>query len=187
MDDMIDILQKAATDGRLVAGVIGVVLVLAGARLYRLAIIAPGFLLGLFLASWGFENLSEYLPRVDKLVRLGAMVGAGAIGALLSWRIEQLAVRLGGSLLVAATTHALLPMIWHHPPKYAAPAAGFIGLLLFPALYRRMLPLLTSAIGAIAVAWAADEPTNVLMIAGLTILGSAVQLASGSKGSQKRE
>ena len=184
MDDMIEILQKAATDGRLVAGFIGIVLVLAGARLYRLAIVAPGFLLGLFLAKWGFD---EYGRRVDELVRLGVMVGAGAIGALLSWRIEQLAVRLGGGLLVAATTHALLPMIWHKPPEYAAPAAGFIGLLLFPALYRRMLPLLTSAMGAIALAWAADDSKNLLMIAGITILGSAIQLASGSKGSQKRE
>ena len=61
-------------------------------------------------------------------------------GALLSWRIEQLAVRLGGSVLVAATTHALLPLVWPKAPWFAAPAAGFIGLLLFPTLYRRLLP-----------------------------------------------
>jgi len=184
MEDWIDLLRNTAVDGRLVVGAVGVVLLLAGARLYRLAIIAPGFLLGVFLAMWG---LDEYGKRVDDLVRLGAMVGAGTVGALLSWRIEQLAVRLGGSLLVAATAHALLPLLWPRAPWFAAPAAGFIGLLLFPALYRRLLPIITAGIGAIAIAWAADRPQDLLMMAGLTVLGAAIQLAAGSKGDKKRE
>ena len=178
MDEAIKLLESAATDGRLVVGAIGVLLLLAGARLYRLAIIAPGFLLGVFLARWG---LDEYGRRVDELMQLGAMVGAGAIGALLSWRIEQLAVRLGGSVLVAATTHALLPMFWPRAPWFAAPAAGFVGLLLFPSLYRRLLPLITAGLGAIALAWVADRPQDLLMIAGLTVLGAAIQLAAGGK------
>jgi len=184
MDDAIDLLRNIALDGRLVVGVLGLVLLLAGARLYRLAIVAPGFLLGVFLAMWG---LDEYARKIDDLVRLGVMVGAGAVGAFVSWRVEQLAVRIGGSILVAATTHALLPLLWPRAPWFAAPAAGFVGLLLFPSLYRRLLPLITAAIGAIALAWAANRPQDLLMMAGLTVLGAAIQLASGSKSNQKRD
>ena len=176
MNDLIPTLLELGSDGRLLAGAMGIVLLVVGARIYTLAVMAPGFLLGIFGMAMALE---EYGRKLDDLVRLGILVVAGGIGAFISTRIEQLAVRLCGSLLVAATAHAILPMVWPKAPWFAAPAAGFIGLLLFPALYKRMLPLLTSAIGAIAIAWAASAETNLLLISGLTVLGAAIQLGSG--------
>lgn len=180
MNDVLKTLLDYGSDGRLLAGAAGVLLLVAGARLYRVAVMAPGFLLGVFATAWA---LDEYGRRVDELVRMGLLVAAGAVGAFVSSRVEQLAVRLCGSLLVAATTHAVLPLVWPKAPWFAAPAAGFLGLLLFPALYRRLLPLITAAVGAIALAWAASRETNLLLISGLTVLGAAVQL--GTAGGKK--
>lgn len=176
MKDALDMILAYGADGRLLAGILGVLLLVAGARLYRMAVMAPGFLLGVFAAAWA---LDEYGRRVDELMRMGILVAVGAVGAFVSSRIEQLAVRLCGSLLVAATTHAVLPLVWPKAPWFAAPAAGFMGLLLFPALYKRLLPLITAAVGAIAIAWAADRPTQLLLICGLTVVGAAIQLGSG--------
>ncbi|HCH63565.1 MAG: hypothetical protein CL927_09805 [Deltaproteobacteria bacterium] len=183
MDDVLPTLLAFGSDGRLLAGAIGVVLLLIGARLYSLAVMAPGFLLGVFATALA---LDEYGRKFDELMRLGILVVAGSIGAFISTRIEQLAVRLCGSLVVAATTHAILPLVWPKAPWFAAPAAGFVGLLLFPSLYRRLLPLITSAVGAIAIAWAASAETNLLLISGLTVLGAAIQLGTGGR-SRKSE
>jgi hypothetical protein len=178
MNDAIATILTYGSDGRLWAGILGGLLWVAGARLYRVAVMAPGFLLGIFLAAIALE---EYGRKVDEVVRMGIIVATGAVGAFVSSRIEQLAVRLCGSLLVAATTHAILPMVWPKAPWFAAPAAGFLGLLLFPALYSRMLPLITAAFGAVALAWAASQQTNLLLICGLTVLGAAIQLGTGGK------
>ena len=178
MNDLIPTLLALASDGRLLAGAMGVLLMLVGARIYTLAVMAPGFLLGVFGTALA---LDEFGRKLDELARLGILVAAGGIGAFVSTRIEQLAVRLCGSLLVAATTYAVLPMVWPKAPWYAAPAAGFVGLLLFPSLYRRLLPLVTSAVGAVAIAWAASAETNLLLISGLTVLGAAIQLGTGGK------
>ena len=72
-------------------------------------------------------------------------------------------------------------MVWPKAPWYTAPAAGFVGLLLFPSLYRRLLPLVTSAVGAVAIAWAASAEKNLLLISGLTVLGAAIQLGTGGR------
>lgn len=183
MNNVLDTILTLGADGRLLAGIIGVLMLVAGARVYRVAVMAPGFLLGVFAAAWA---LDEYGRRVEELVRMGILVAVGAVGAFVSSRIEQLAVRLCGSLLVAATTHAILPLVWPKAPWFAAPAAGFIGLLLFPALYRRLLPLITAAVGAVAIAWAASMQTNLLLISGLTVLGAAVQLGTG-RGKKKAD
>ncbi len=184
MDNFPQVILNHLSDGRLLAGAVGALLVLAGARLYRLAVMAPGFLLGIYATTY---VLNELGGRVDTPIRIGMVLGVGLLGAFLTSRIEQLAVRLGGSLLVAAVTHAVLPMVWPHAPGFAAPVVGFLGLFLFPALYQRLLPVITSAIGAIALAWAAGRPQDLLMMAGVTVIGVAIQLATSGKSKKERE
>lgn len=157
-------------DVRVVGAAAGVVLLTAGARVYALAIMAPGFALGLWLAH-------TYLPDMAPVWRFGITVGAGALGALVTSRVEQLAVRLAGSILVAGTAYAILPLVWTGPvPWYAAPAAGFLGLALFPSIYRRLLPLITSVLGALMLAWSLDRPTDLLLIIGTATVGVLIQL-----------
>ena len=40
---------------------------------------------------------------------------------------------------------------------------------------------ITSAVGAVAIAWAASAETNLLLISGLTVVGAAIQLGTGGK------
>lgn len=168
-------------DARLVGAAAGLALLVAGARLYSLAIMGPGFVLGLWLAH-------RYLPAMDPLWRLGITVGAGALGALLSSRVEQLAVRLAGALLVAGLTHAVLPLAWEGtPPWYAAPAAGFLGLALFPSIYRKLLPLITSLLGAVVIAWSLGRGSELLLICGVATVGLIVQIVLGRGARSKAD
>ena len=171
----------STADARLVGAVAGLTLLVAGARVYALAIMGPGFVLGLWLAH-------SYLPPLDPLWRLGISVGAGALGALISSRVEQLAVRLCGALLVAGLTHAVLPLAWDGtPPWYAAPAAGFLGLALFPTVYRRLLPLITSLLGAVVLAWSLGRETDLLLICGVATIGLIVQIVLGRGARSKAD
>ncbi len=162
-----------AADARTVGAATGLVLLVAGARLYRVAVMAPGFVLGLWLAH-------DHLPAMAPGWRLGITVGAGMLGALLSSGIEQLAVRLAGALLVAGLTHAVLPLAWEGvPPWWAAPAAGFLGLALFPSVYRRLLPLITALLGALVIAWSLGRGADLLLILGVAAVGLVVQIILG--------
>jgi hypothetical protein len=169
-----DALLAHALEPRTFAGLAGVALVLVGARVYRVAVMAPGFAAGVWAGT-------TWLPAgLDPLLRLGAALLLGLIGAgLCSW-IEQLAVRSTGAILMGALTHAVAPQLWHgHIPMWVSPVGALVGAMLFPMVYRRLLPLITSLTGALCVAWALGRPQDLLWIAGLTLLGLILQLGTG--------
>ena len=62
--------------------------------------------------------------------------------------------------------------------NYAAGALGAIG---FPLVYKRALPLLTSLLGAIAVAWALGRETDLWMLGILTVSGAMLQTVLASR------
>ena len=157
-------------DPRALIGILGMLLLVAGSRFYRVAIIAPGVLAGVALADRYLSGLGGALPFVFAL-----LLGAG--GALACHVAEQMAVRLVGAVIISGVVHAAAPLVFHRDtPWWWAPVAGLVGLLLFPRLYERLLPLIGAILGAICIAWAIGKPQEVGLIGALAAGGLVVQL-----------
>ena len=60
-------------------------------------------------------------------------------------------------------------------PWFVNYVAGAVGAIGFPIVYERALPLLTSLLGALAIAWALGRQTDLWMLAILTVVGAMVQ------------
>lgn len=172
-------LPDQVTDPAMLVGALGVALLVAGQRLYRLAIVAPGLAAGVMA---GLE-LSEGQPTE---LRVAAVAALALVAAFLLHRIERMAVAAAGSFLAVGLARAGAPLVLDQAaPWYVLLGAGLLGLLLFPRLYERLLLVITPAIGAVCVAWAVDRPQDLLLIAGLTLGGTVIQLAMGRGGSGK--
>lgn len=165
-----------AQDPRTLVGLLGVVLAFGGSRWYRLAVVAPGFAVGVLGGV-------ELVPAgASALVRFGLPVGLGLIGAGLCHLVERLAMALAGAAFSAGLAWAALPVFWPQAPLWATGAAFVAGLFLFPWVYTRLLPLTTSVLGGVAVAWAAHAPRDLRIILGVAFLGLVVQLVRGGGG-----
>lgn len=163
-------LPPALLEPKGLVGVLGLLLLLAGSRFYRVAIIAPGFAAGVYLAQRFLGGLADPLPLV-----FGLLLGAG--GALACHVAERVAVRLVGSVLIAGVVYAVTPLIFHRDvPFWWAPAAGLVGLFLVPRLYERALPVIGAVMGALCLAWAVDRPQDVGLIGALAAGGLVIQL-----------
>lgn len=155
-------------------GVLGLVLALAGARFYRLAIVAPGFALGVLA---GLE-----VPGGQE-ARLIAALSLGVIGAGILHLLEKFAVRIGGAFLTAGLAQVAAPLITGRANEWYVPVAGgIVGLLLFPSLYRRLLPVITAIMGGLCVAWSVGAAEDLRVVGVVSAVGIIVQLASGAKG-----
>ena len=152
-----------------VMGVVGGALLVAGSRLYKLALIAPGMAAGLLL---GLEITAGASPQIQLVAGLClAIVGAGVL--LL---VERLAVSLGGAFLVGGLANAVTPMFLPGQDAWYVPVAGaVVGLLLFPRLFRSLLFLFTALGGALCIAWAAGRPQDLPLIGGLWLAGTVIQ------------
>ena len=153
----------------------GVLLCLAGARLYRVAVFAPGALLGLVLAEQATRGMDEGL-------RIGLTLLAAVVGGLLAGVVERLAIAVTGAVVGGwagwvgwLTTQGAEPDWWI--PVICAVG----GSIVFPLLFRTSLKLVTPLLGALAIAWGLGRPDSLLLVAGITGVGLAIQLGSGGK------
>jgi hypothetical protein len=157
------------------AAVGGVVLILLGARFYRLAVAAPGAILGVLLAT-------HLMAGMDDMTRTIAAIAAAVVGAMITGFIEKLATRLAGGLVGAFFTDALWPLFQTAEMPLWVPAAGaLVGLLIFPVFWRTALKIITPFLGSLCVAYAVGHPTHPVIIIGLTALGALIQLKAFSK------
>ncbi len=157
------------TDPRVLCVVAGVLLIIAGGRLYRLMVVAPGFVAGVLLTT-------HYAPAGNDVTKIAIIVGVGLVGALVMHLMEQTALRLVGVALMVGVAIAVAPEIFGRDvPWWLNYAAGAVGAVAFPILYERALPLITSALGSLAVAWALGRETDIWMIVILTGVGAAFQ------------
>ena len=167
-------------DPRIPVALLGVLLLGWGARLYKMAIAAPGFVLGVGLVL-------HFTTGMTPTIALAAVV-AGLAGAALLLKLERLAVSLTGAVLVGGLVYAVGPLVVTTPLPWFAPLIGAaVGMLLFPGVYRFALRVITPLLGAFCVAWAVGRPQDLLLIGGLAAVGSAFQLLRGGKGGRKRE
>lgn len=165
-------------DPRTVVAVIGVVLILAGGRLYRLVIISPGVLLGVLAGL----SLTAGSSTQNQLIAAGALA---VIGAAVLFFVERLAISVIGAAVTGGLVNALAPMLMQGPVPWYVPAAGAVlGLFLFPSVFRAALTLIAPALGAVAVCWALGRPNDLLLMGGLTVFGAVVHLLSGGRRSK---
>lgn len=173
------IFTLAPIPARTFAGVAGLVLLLAGSRAYRAAVVLPGLLLGagLALAVGALLNLEAGPLSV-------AAVVAGIAGGLAAHFVEQFAVRVIGLVGAIGAVQVLGPIVLTGgTPWWAWPVAALLGGLLAPMLWKIALVPITAWIGAVVVVDAAGFPHHPLLVPGVAVAGVIVQLAAGRKSS----
>ncbi len=161
---------------RIAAGALSVGLLLRGASIYRLAVVAPGILAGLLA---GLTLAREFGLAPSTTLAFAAC--GGVAGALLAWLVERVAVMTAGVLVGLAVATMLVPLVVAHPPWWVVPAGGMAGALVGPMLYRAALPLVTSLVGAFGLAWAAGWAPTPVVIGGLFAAGVVIQFATGGE------
>ncbi len=157
-------------DPRTACVIVGILLLFAGSRLYRLMLVGPGFVGGVLLAH-------HYAPAGTDLFKMGVIVGAGLVGAVVLHLMEQTAQRVVGVAIAVGVAMANAPEVFGgKPPWYLHYVAGAVGAVGFPIVYERVLPLLTALLGALALAWSIGREHDIWMIGILAFLGMAVQV-----------
>lgn len=166
------------TEPQTLVGLLGVLLLVAGQRLYRLVVIAPGLAAGTMLGL----DLSE---GHSLGVRIAAVSALAILAAFLLHKVERIAIAAAGAFLAVGLARVGAPLVLDsEPPWYVFAMGGALGLLLFPSLYQRLLVVITPTIGALCLAWALGRPTDLLLVGGLILAGVVVQLALGAKKSE---
>ena len=139
--------QEALADGRVTGLVAGTVLLLFGARVYRVLVVGPGIIAGLVVAGEvnGFLHLGGWAAAA-------LAVGLALAGALLFAAVERWTLAIVGAALAAG----LFGQGWTFlhggsPPWWSWLVAGSVGALVIPRLYRVLLRPLTALAGALTL------------------------------------
>lgn len=150
---------------------VGCLLMLIGARVYRIIIIAPGFICGALLAKEYISGSSE--------VQLIVTLVLGIIGAILFTSIEKLAISIVGALLTAGLVSAVAPILLGTVAWYVPVVAGFLGSMIFPYIYKKALPVSTSLLGSLCVCWSMGLNEDPVMVGIFWLGGVILQLILG--------
>ena len=155
-------------------GLVGLLVLIAGTRFYKLTVMAPGFLFGALVAS-KYGNLLGLPPAgpVEPQVMVGLLLGGAAALAMIF--LEQLAIALTGALVGGALVMFVGPMLVTVVEWYVPFIGAFIGALIFPSLYRRLLVPTTALLGAVCVGYGLGFNDNLPVIGVLWLFGSCVQ------------
>lgn len=159
-----------ALDPRILVGALGLTLLVLGSRVYRIAVVTPGVLAGLWVAG-------QVTTGASSTVQYAAMIGLGLAGGILAFLLERFAVAVAGALIGGGLGDALGPLLLGDQMHWSVPAvAAIVGFLAVPYLYERLLPLLTAVLGALALAWAAGREQDLIFIALVAAAGLVLQL-----------
>lgn len=158
---------------RAIIGVAGLLLLLAGSRLWRVAVVAPGIVGGAAGGGWLGARLALPPGWIAALSAVGALIG-GVVAML----VERLAMGLAGvlgGLGAVAVAERFLAVPW-----WAWPIGAVLGALVFPAVWRGALVPITAWLGAVCLGQASGyaEPWVVLPLA---VLGVFIQLRGSSE------
>ncbi len=166
-------------DPRVLVIGIGIILVIAGARTYKLMLLTPGFVAGVLAAV-------HYLPANGDLKNAGIALLVGVVGAMLLVYAERTALRVLGAMVMVGLVEAVAPMVMgSHVAWYVPAVAAVVGGIVVPMVIKRMLKVITPVMGALAIAWAFDRPDDLWLIGGVSLIGIVVQVIGwrGKKGS----
>ena len=171
--------DQTAIGFRGVLGLLGAVLTFMGGRLYKVSILVPGIVLGLFIGT--------LLPTdIDAAIRAVLAVILAGLGALICRFVERAAISVFGAVLAGGLGFTVWPVFQGQPAPWYVPAlAATVGLLLFPKLFHALLRPLTALLGGMLVAISLGYPGNPLVIGGVAALGMIVQFSLQAKKDEK--
>jgi len=151
-------------------GLASIFFLVRGARWYRLALISPGVIAG----GAAGVHLTEGMASEAQLLTICALAIVG--GAILHFA-ERLAIALLGAMVLGGLSQTVAAAWLASEPHWGIPVAGAaVGLVIFPRIYKALLPVITSILGALGLAWALDRPDDLLLIGGLSVAGSLAQI-----------
>jgi len=167
--------DQTAIGFRGVLGLLGTGLTFMGGRLYKLSILVPGIVLGLFIGT--------LLPTdIDAAIRAVLAVILAGLGALICRFVERAAISVFGAVLAGGLSYTVWPVFEGQAAPWYVPAlAAAVGLLLFPKLFHALLRPLTALLGGMLVAISLGYPGNPLVIGGVAALGMIVQFSLQAK------
>ena len=159
---------------RVAVGLIGGLLIVAGARWYHFGLYLAAFATGAGLFATVLAALSTQLPLVADPMVMG--IGSVIAGLVLAWgaRVAHRMAMLGAGAFtgfvagVAAVDLLAVPM-------WVAAVTMLVGALVFPWVYEQLLKVLTPAVGAACVAWAVGMADQPALLGGLWAFGTVVQ------------
>jgi uncharacterized protein DUF4203 len=169
-------LPLAETPSRLLLAVVGIALIVAGRRLFWLAVGMLGFIAG----YQAMERWGSGLPHTAAFV---VAIAVGVIGMILAVVVQRVAVALAGFLLGVVLATFLLPLTglalgpWH---GLVVAAAGLLVAFVALGIFSLALVVLTAGAGAamLAEAIAAPPPWGVPLLVVLWVIGVVVQRRS---------
>lgn len=183
LPDLPSIYASGPLPPRIVAGAAGLVLLLAGSRVYRIAVVLPGLLLGL-----GAGVVIAGALALPPMVTVAVAAVGGLVGAVLAGTIERFAVVVAGVLAGLGAAQVGWPLAASGaPPWWLWPVAALVGAALFPFLWRAALVPLTAWIGAVVVVDVAGVQPHPLVIAGVMLVGVVAQVAVGRKRAETED
>lgn len=160
-------------------GLVGAILLLAGARVYKLALALAGFGVGAVLVAAGLVWGSGYVPALAEPTLVAV---ASVIGGLLLMAVISVVHRLGlvgvGALVGASAAGGVADAVSGAPPFWVPFVGALAGAIALPFLFPTLLKVATPAVGAVLIGWAVGMPTHPWLLLGLWIFGMLVQLRS---------
>lgn len=165
----------------IVSAVFGLILLLAGRRLFWLFVAAAGFAAGTFLARDQLHLDSQWMVFAIALL-------AGLIGALLSIFLQKVAIAVAGfgaGGYLCATVLMRLNL-----EKYASIGfivGGIVGAILLLSLFEWALVILSSLVGAAFLADGIGTNENALIIFGVAFLVGIIVQALQMPRTRRKE
>jgi len=156
----------------IVSILLGIILLVAGRRLFWLFVAAIGFLYGLNFAPSIFSGRSE-------LEYLIVALGCGILGAIIGVFAQKIAVAIAGGLLGGYFASELFyGVAWqHHFPTIAFIAGAVVGAILVLMLFDWALIIWSSIAGSILIvhSFHLAELERAILLLGLALVGILVQ------------
>ena len=147
---------------------LGVVLLLVGARFYQLLIMAPGFAMGALIAL-------KYMPSDSELMQFTAVLVIGALCAVALMTVEKLSVALSGAFVGVAIVAHGAPLVGEDPPPYSFAIAALLGSMIFPKVYDDFRPVVTAIAGSLCIAWSVNKEQALTSVAVIACVGALLQ------------
>jgi len=191
VDEVVAELSRVAVESpeivRLVVGLLGAIVLFAGARIYHQALFIACFGAGAVGGVMLLDALSGLSPELTRPVVLiaGAAVSGFAVAGLAAvvQRFALFAAGAIGGLMGVAALGDVLPAGTLPPWTLAVGVIG--GAVALPLLFPLILKAATAVVGAVLVAWAIGQPAHLWVLVGLSVVGAAVQF--GLVGGKREE
>lgn len=163
---------------RVLVGLLGGLLVVAGARWLRVGLGLAAFGVGAAGVGSALAALAPTLPAAaGPSVAIPAALLGGAALLMAARLVERVAMLVAGGFTGLVVGVALAS--WVGAPAWLALVGALAGALLFPWLWERLLRVVTAVAGAGMVAWAVGMPDHLGLIGGLAVFGVVVQFTAG--------